>query len=296
MPDAGQSWMGETAEPASARRTTVAGPIDEHRASDDHVTRHKAPISAVLAVVAAVAHHKKAVRRHDHRFVLYTEFVSAPREMLAGFYAFDRVLRIINVVFLIRLTFLDLASLKRRLIVRGVADDPVFRQQLAVDIDLVVLKLDGFTRQADNAFYVIDLIRNDRRISAAVHFGVNFVARIFENDDVAALDLALRQKRQFTTAGRKDELIHQQIIAHQYRILHRAGRNRNRLQNESHSEYRHHERDNKRFEILAHRRFWRAHWLNFRVCLNLRLWLRHTRKLSQWARKNRRCASISNLL
>ena len=125
--------------------------------------------------------------------------------MLAGLDRVHRLRRIVNAVFILGAAFLKFRCGQSGLIVVGVADHSVLGQKLTVDKDLIVAKLDRFARQADNAFDVIDLIRND--LSRAVVFGMHFIARIFENDDVAALDLTLRQKRQRAAARRKNKLI-----------------------------------------------------------------------------------------
>src|SRR5436190_6736104 len=76
MPDAAQARMCDAAKEIAVRRTAVAGPVDEHRPADDQLARDEAPIAAVLAVVAAIAHDKEAVRRHLHR-------LACPRQFLA---------------------------------------------------------------------------------------------------------------------------------------------------------------------------------------------------------------------
>ncbi len=108
---------------------------------------------------------------------------------------------------------------------------------------------------------------------------MQFVARIFKDDNVAAFDLALRQKRQRASARRKDKLIDQQIVADKDRVLHRTGGYRNRLQNKGHPENRHYKRDDKRFEIFARGRFWRPSrflfGFGFFLCLCLCLCVVH---------------------
>src|SRR5215211_9133393 len=101
-------------------------------------------------------------------------------------------------------------------------------QQLAIDEYLIVTKLDRFTRQTYDTLYVVQLIGFDRRPPRGIHFRAYFVAGIFENDNVSARDLPLRQKRKRVAARRKNELVHQQIIADQDRILHRAVRDGDR--------------------------------------------------------------------
>jgi len=95
--------------------------------------------------------------------------------------------------------------------VRIAADDATFGQQFAVDENLIVAKLNGFARQSDYAFNVIYLIGNDS--ARAVVARIDFVARVFENDYVAAHHVALRQKRDGIAARRENEFVDQQIIA-----------------------------------------------------------------------------------
>src|SRR5436189_858841 len=140
MPDAAQARMCDAAKEIAVRRTAVAGPVDKHRAADDQLARDKAPIAAVLAVIAAVAHDKEAVRRHLHRLACHAEFVALTRQVLAGFNGIHGAFGIINVVFLIRLPLLKFSCLERRLIIIRVADHAMLGQKLAVDKDLVVLE------------------------------------------------------------------------------------------------------------------------------------------------------------
>ena len=132
----------------------------------------------------------------------------------------------------------------------------MFGQQLTVDINLIIAKLNRFARQPDHSFDVIYLIRNDS--SESVSARIFSKTGIFENYNVAAPYFALRQKRNRFAAGRKDEFVNQQIIADQNRILHRTGRNRYGLQNKRHPENRHNQGHDKRFEILSKSAFRRS--------------------------------------
>src|SRR5215218_1489544 len=163
-----EARVGKAAPNAVLRCSAVAGPIDEHRAADDQVTRNKAPITAVLAVVAAVPHDKKAVRRNRHGFALNAEFVVADRQITPGEYGFHLSTTVINVPFFVGLSFLKLARDQCGLIVVRVgriADKTMLRQGLAVYEHLIVLELDRLARKADHSLNIIDLIRNYWRIS-----------------------------------------------------------------------------------------------------------------------------------
>ena len=48
----------------------------------------------------------------------------------------------------------------------------------------------------------------------------------------------------------EDELVDQQVVTYEDRVLHRACRHRDRLNYEGHSEQRHDERDHERFKIV----------------------------------------------
>src|SRR5881409_3985250 len=50
-------------------------PVDEERLALDVITRQKAPVAAVLRVVAVVAHDEVAVRGHRHRAVALADVV-----------------------------------------------------------------------------------------------------------------------------------------------------------------------------------------------------------------------------
>lgn len=66
--------MRDASNHAAVGGSAIAGPIDEHRPANDQTARNKAPIAAVFAVVTAIAHHEKAIRRNDLWFVWYTKF------------------------------------------------------------------------------------------------------------------------------------------------------------------------------------------------------------------------------
>src|SRR5271163_1854761 len=72
------SFIKEVNDDVSQKRHTVSGtahlvlifrrykrPVDKHRPPDHVLLRNEAPVTAVVAVVAIVAHGKVAVRRHD---------------------------------------------------------------------------------------------------------------------------------------------------------------------------------------------------------------------------------------
>lgn len=206
MADPIEARVCEAAEEIAVRGSSVARPINEHCTSDDEFTRDKAPIAAVFAVIAAVAHTEKAVWRDYHRLACDAEFIAAPRQVLTGLNRVHRRLRIINIVFIFGTPFLKLGGCESGLIIVCVADHAVFGQRLVVDKDLIITKLDLFAGKSNYSFDVVYLVRND--LSRAVAFRMQFIAGIFEDDNVTAGDLPLRQERQFVAARRKDEFIY----------------------------------------------------------------------------------------
>src|SRR5262249_60920931 len=113
-------------------------------------------------------------------------------------------------------------------------------ERFAVDVDLLVLLLQPLPWQSDDALDQVAL-GLDRRL---------------EHDDVTASNCADRHQRALQTrrSRREHELVHEQMIADEQVVLHRAGRNLERLQDERPDEEREDYRDEDRFEILANRR------------------------------------------
>src|SRR5205807_745354 len=116
----------------------------------------------------------------------------------------DRVHRffgIVDVIGLFRTPLLEFLCDQGRLAVSGgwrIADHAVLWQELAIDVDAVISKLDRIARKANHALNVVDLIRN--YVSRAIVLRVELVAGILKNDDVATLYVALRQKPQLVPA------------------------------------------------------------------------------------------------
>src|SRR6476619_1071245 len=108
---------------------------------------------------------------------------------------------------------------------------------LAVDVNLLELKLDGVSWQSDDPLDEIPL-----RI-----FGM------LEYDDVSPTDRlnwqhgALERRRGMTD----HELVDEQMIAHEKVRLHRAGGNLERLHDERADEERERRRNDERLEVLA---------------------------------------------
>src|SRR5271169_6570766 len=87
-------------------------------------------------------------------------------------------------------------------------------QQLSVDVNVPINELEVVARQSDEAFHKMLMV------------GI----RIFEDDDVAALQWPVWQKLFIPRTGAaKNEFVHQEMIAHEQRALHRGRGNLERL-------------------------------------------------------------------
>ena len=82
-------------------------------------------------------------------------------------------------------------------------------KRLAVEEERLVLQVEMVAGNAHGAF----------------HEGLRDIHGVTEDDDVAALDLVVRQQvTRDRTGGRVGKLVHQQVIADQQGIFHGAGR------------------------------------------------------------------------
>src|SRR5581483_3209104 len=138
----------------------VPGKPDEKGPADQVFFRHESPVTAVVAVVAVVAH-DEVVPRRDHDLRRGT-VIRAGRQENIVFHTVQPLARAGRLV-------LHLAVL-----LNGVRRDFLLRHQLAVNVDLLALVNDPIARKADDAFDVID----------------RFVARKAKHHHVAALGLA----------------------------------------------------------------------------------------------------------
>src|SRR5205807_7034489 len=107
------------------------------------------------------------------------------------------LLIIIDIVTVFRLTRLFSDDFQWGLLITlrhpSVNRDYVFRQGTAIYINLQSSHFYFVARQTNNSFDVINLERNV--VFVFVAFLIKRIAGIFENDDVAATDFALRQER-----------------------------------------------------------------------------------------------------
>src|SRR5205085_10996123 len=184
----------------------VVRPIYEHRAPDDQVARHEAPVTTVGAVVAIVAHDEVTVGWDSDDVVVLEGWIivavviqalrrRAPRPCAP----IDRVrpfaLRRRIVFEPQRRGVFALFGARVVLIVLGRHD--VLGERLTIDDDARTFDLDLIAGQTDDA---LDVVSNKRRVVRVVllrdgHAG-DLIAGIFEDNDVAALYVALRQERQ----------------------------------------------------------------------------------------------------
>src|SRR5581483_4403845 len=116
-----------------------------------------------------------------------------------------------------------------------------------VNVNLLVLQLDGLARQADHAFDEV---------------AVRFLG-ILEHDHVEAFDVLHRQQRAFEAARcrAEDELVDEQVIADEQVFFHRSGGDLERLHDERADEQREDDRDDDRLEVLTQRRLLEGYWL-----------------------------------
>ena len=97
----------------------------------------------------------------------------------------------------------------------------------------------AFARQADHALHVVRMI----------------VEWKFEDDDVAAADIAIGQKFFVPRAGSlEDEFVHEDVVADQQRRFHRARRNFEGLHDEGGAEERQQHRHQQHFQKFGQRR------------------------------------------
>src|SRR5882724_11618645 len=88
----------------------------------------------------------------------------------------------------------------------------------------------------------------------AFHKMLMIRVRKFENDDVTALQLAIRKKFLVPGAGAaENKLIHQQMVADQQSLLHRWRRNLEGLYDKRSSKQGENYGDQKRFQIFGNR-------------------------------------------
>src|ERR1041385_1592449 len=209
-------------------RAFIVGPVNKHRATDDEIARHEPPVATVFTVIAVVAHHEITIGRHR-------DLIFALEDVVIRSVVFSAWL-VVNVVELARLARRIIDDFQRRFLIDLAGRDVMFGDGLTVDDYVVALDANAIAGSTDHTLHVVS---EDRPVvRTIVALGIEGIAGILEDDDVATLDLALRQKRQRLT-GSKNELVDQQMIANRDRVLHRARRHLHRLHDERHAEEGH---------------------------------------------------------
>src|SRR5271166_3829409 len=195
-------------------------PVNDQRSSNNVFLRHESPIAAVQAVVAVVAHHEVVSFRNNelavHHQLLHLQ-PPLPLEPSRGDVHSGKVIAI--------------------QVVEGLDESHVgLVESLAVDQDSFVHHPKVVSRHADHALHEV-LLR---------------VHRIMKHDDIPAVDLLVRHQMVAPYASPIAELVHQQIIPDEQRVLHRFRRNLERLHNESDHEDRNHHRPHQRLQRTDH--------------------------------------------
>src|SRR6185295_9005888 len=125
----------------------------------------------------------------------------------------------------------------------------MFGNDFTINNDAVALDADAIARYTDDSLHIVS--QNRPVVRTIVTLWIERIAGILEDDDVATLDFSLGQERK-RHARRKDEFVHEQMIADRDRVLHRACRDLHCLNDEGHTEQRHDDRHHRRLEVLAY--------------------------------------------
>ena len=174
----------------------VIGPVDNQGLADDVLPRNESPVPAVQGRVAVVAHREEAVGRDDDGVPHHVRREHLQRGIIKPH------VRLTGEVVAVGVDVIRLVELVR------------FVQLPPVQEDLLVHDPDRVTGNADHPL--------DKGL-----FDIDGVA---ENDDVAALHLLVGQNMPAQGAGRRvGELVHQQVVADEKRVLHRTRGNYERL-------------------------------------------------------------------
>src|SRR6185295_10826393 len=145
----------------------------------------KAPITAVLAVVSIVTHHKVMGCRHD-------DLVGSVSFMLKDWIVvFGKIGIVKNVVALISFARRSICDFQRILTIVIDSFDPMLREDCAIDNDVSSVDANAITRQTDYALHVVSSYRLVIG-TLIITPGVIMIAGIFKNYNVAASYLSLR--------------------------------------------------------------------------------------------------------
>src|ERR1700733_3194867 len=206
---------------------------DKDRLADQLVGRDIPHIeSAVVGIVAVVAHHEVMARRDDEGTHIVDRIIGMARE------------HEIALAVRQRLAIARDMRLDAGLVGFDIVADARARHRFVVQIDLTVDDLDAVAGKADAALDEIFAVF--RRIDV----------RHLEDDHVAALRLRCEDatgygresERERVAAVAISELLDEQIVADEQRRLHRAGRNVERLEKEGADHERNKERVDDRLD------------------------------------------------
>src|SRR5260221_1541827 len=203
---------GEDALAEGSVGVVVAGcvdrPVDKERAAHDGFAVDEAPVAAVGAVVAIIAHGEIFSGRDDEFVALnvFANFVS-PFDL----HGWNKKL----------ITGRRKGVVQRIVAGGGVVDGGGVVQHFAVDEDLLIDNLQVISRQANDALHEMRMI----------------LIGIFENDYIAAFEIAVRKKLFVPVAAApEDKFVDQEMIADEKRFLHRRRRNLESLDDETGAE------------------------------------------------------------
>ena len=169
------------------------GPVNNERLADDVFARDETPVAAIQRIVAIVAHGEVGFGRQHH----FTVHNVIRQHVAAGIQQRQVRLAIGKII-------------AERIGIRSLVNHVRLGKFFPVAVYLLVDDLDVI---AGNAHY-------------ALYEGLADVHRIAEHDDIAVARVLIRQDV-LADAARPSvsQLVHQQMIANQQRVLHGAGRN-----------------------------------------------------------------------
>src|SRR5262249_36352661 len=189
----------------AARFRSFDGQIDNQGSSNDVGPWYKAPVTAVLAVVAVVTHYEILIPGNDHvAFADVTLQFVAPAPLQPA-----RISHIGGEIVTI--------TVRRPLSV----DDVTLLQRNTVHINHLFAKAHVVSRQSDDA----------------LPQELGGVYGEIKDNDVPAADLGVREEPVLARQASKMQLVYQQKIADQQGVLHGAGRYLKGLYHESDHEY-----------------------------------------------------------
>src|SRR5208337_163096 len=200
----------------------VDRPVDEKGAAHDGLAINKAPVAAVGAVVAVIAH-GEIFARGNYQFIALDIFADdvdpfrlhrRNKHLIAG----------------------RREGVDQRVVTRGrIVDHVRLVERLAVDVDLLIDNFQVIPGQTDDTFYEMRMV----------------LVGIFENNDVAALQVAIGKKFFVPLAApAENKFVDQQVIANEQGALHRRRGNLEGLDDEAGAEQRENDGNQERFEIF----------------------------------------------